>query len=298
MIALAMGALYIVWGSTYLGILIAIETLPPFAMAAVRSLIAGTLLYAWSRARGAAAPTGRQWGNTALLGGLLLLGGNGGVVWAEQRVPSGLAALVVATVPLWMVWMQAGLTRLRPGRREMAGVALGLVGVVLLVGPIHLGGQTGPDPLGVAVLLAASLSWALGSVISRRLDLPSSSLLSTAMQMLGGGALLGVVSVLAGEPGHFDPAAVSTRSWLALVYLIIFGSLVGFSAYVWLLRVARPSLVSTYAYVNPLVAVFLGWMLAGEAVTSRTLTAAAVIVSAVALITFKPRVRVPVQPAD
>lgn len=283
-LAPALAAVYVIWGSTYLAIRFAIDTIPPFLMAGVRFLIAGTLLYAWARARGAARPTRRNWLAAALVGACLLLGGNGGVTWAEQRVDSGLTALLVTTVPLWMVlfdWLRRG--GRRPGWRVGLGLLLGFVGVALLVRPGAGGGAV--DPVGAAVLIAASLSWAWGSLASKRLPLPDSPILTTGMEMLAGGGLLLLASLAAGEPGRFALEAVTTKSLLALGYLIFFGALIGFSAYVWLLREAPPALVATYAYVNPVVAVLLGWAFAGEPLTGGTLAAAAVIVTGVAVIT-------------
>ena len=281
----AYAAVYVVWGSTYLAIRIAIDSLPPFLMAGVRFVVAGGLLYAWARLRGAARPTRAHWATAAVVGALLLLGGNGGVVWAEQRVPSGVASLLVATVPLWIVlleWLRGGT---RPGRGTIAGVVLGLVGLAILVEPGSLVAGGSIDTTGALVLVAASLSWAVGSLYSRRHASAETPLLGSAMQMLAGGAWLLALSLLSGDAMRFDAAAVTAPSVLALVYLIAFGSLVGFTAYIWLLGVSAPSRVATYAYVNPVVAVFLGWLVLAEPVTPRVLVAAAVIVAAVALIT-------------
>ena len=285
-VALALAAVYVIWGSTYLAIAIAIETLPPFWMAGARFVIAGGLLYGWSIWRGAPHPTPAQWRSAALIGGLLLLGGNGGVVWAEQRVSSGIAALLVSMVPLWMVlfrWLQPGGER--PNGRVWAGVTLGFVGLAILVRPWEHGLGGSLDLLGVGALVLACVSWAWGSIHSRRVPLPESPLMATGAEMLCGGGLLLLVGAFLGEPAQIDPAAVSVRSLLALLYLITFGALVGFTAYIWLLRVANPVLVSTYAYVNPIVAVFLGWLILGEPVTAPTIGAAAVIIAGVALIT-------------
>ncbi len=281
-VAVALGAVYLIWGSTYLAIRFAIETIPPFLMAAARYLAAGGMLYVWSRLRGAPRPRLIHWRSAVLLGGLLLLLGNGGVVWAEQRVSSGLAALLVSTEPLWIVlfvWMR---DHGRPGGRVLAGLLLGFTGLVLLVRP---GSSTGGiDLLGVAAVMVASVSWAWGSLHGQRAKLPPSPLLGTAMQMVSGGGLLLLASAITGEPARFHLAAVSARSALSLAYLIVFGALIAFTAYVWLLKAAPPVLVSTYAYVNPLVAVFLGWAVAGEPITRATLIAAAVILAGVALI--------------
>lgn len=284
-VLVAFAAVYVIWGSTYLAIRVAIETLPPLLMAGTRFLLAGSLLYGWMRLRGAERPQRAHWRSAAIVGGFLLLGGNGGVVWAEQRVPSGLTALLVATVPLWMTllgwWL--GHER-RPNRRVAAGLFLGLLGVGLLVAARGVGDPTGADPLGAVVLVGASLSWAYGSLWSRRAELPRSPFLATAMEMMAGGALLLVASGLRGEWLRLDPSAVSTRSLVAVSYLVVFGSLVGFTAYVYLLRASTPTRVATYAFVNPAVAVVLGWLVAGEALTHRTAGAAAIILTGVVLL--------------
>ena len=282
----AFAAVYLIWGSTYLAIRVAIDTVPPFVMAGIRFTIAGLVLLAWSRSRGAPAPTRRNWLGALVLGVLLLTTGNGAVVWTEQRVPSGLTALLVATVPVWTViveWLGAG--RERPRGRTVLGLLVGMLGVGLLVAPGEVAGGSRVDPVGALVLMGGSISWAIGSVYSRRAGLPSSPQLATAMEMLCGGAGLLLVGLVSGELAAFHPSAVTLRSALAVLYLIVFGSLIAFSAFVWLLGVSTPARVSTYAYVNPVVAVLLGWALAGEPLTVRTLAAAAVIVAGVVLIT-------------
>lgn len=276
-------SVYLIWGSTYLGIRFAIETIPPHLMAAARFLVAGAILYAWARWRGAPRPTRSNWRAATVIGGLLLLGGNGAVVWAETRVPSGLTALLVATVPIWMALIatfESG--GRRPPAPVIAGLVLGMAGLALLVAPGKLAGRV--DLLGAAVLLVGTLSWAFGSLHSRGADLPKSGFLAAAMEMLAGGLLLLVFGLATGQAADFALSAVSVRSLTALVYLIVFGSLVGFTAYIWLLGATTPARVSTYAYVNPVVAVLLGWAFAGESLTLRTVLAAAVIVGAVVLI--------------
>ena len=290
----AFAAVYILWGSTYLAIRFAIETLPPWLMASARFIVAGGILYAIARARGAVRPTRINWAAALLIGGLLLLGGNGAVVWAETRVPSGLTALLVATVPIWMVlldWLQPAGNR--PTRGVIAGLVLGFIGLGVLIGPGEILGRGQVDLLGAAALTFGSITWAAGSVYSRRVSLPSSPLLATGMEMLGGGVLLGVLSLVTGEAATFAPAAVTLHSVLALLYLIVFGSLIGFTAYIWLLGHASAARVSTYAFVNPVVAVILGWAMANEELTPRMLLAAAVIVAAVALITMGRTTRQP-----
>ena len=282
-VALALGAVYVIWGSTYLAILFAIETIPPFLMAATRYLTAGVLLYTWARLRGAPRPKLLHWRSAFIVGAFLLLVGNGGVVWAEQRIDSGLAALLISTEPIWivvLVWLRSG--RQRPNLRVIAGMLLGFIGLVMLVRP---SGSAGIDLLGAAAVVLASLSWAWGSLYGQRAPFPDSPLAATGMQMLGGGALLMIASTLTGEPARFALSEVSLRSALSVGYLIVFGAIVAFTAYVWLMRVAPPVLVSTYAYVNPVVAVLLGWAFAGEPLTAGTLISAAVILAGVALIT-------------
>ncbi|HEX2163131.1 MAG TPA: EamA family transporter [Thermoanaerobaculia bacterium] len=271
----AFATVYVVWGSTYLAIRFAIETLPPFLMAAGRFLVAGGLMWLWAKRRGAGRPTRRQVGAAAVVGLLLLAGGNGGVVWAEQRIDSGLAALLVATVPLWVV----GIEWLLPGGRRprlpmMLGVAGGLAGIALLVGPAELAGAERVDLRGAGVLVAASLLWTIGSLYASRAELPASARLGTAIEMLVGGAGLVLAGALAGDFGRLELGTVSALSWAALAYLVVFGSLIAFSAYVWLLRVAAPTTVATYAYVNPVVALLLGWAFAGEELSARTFLAA------------------------
>lgn len=284
----AFAAVYVVWGSTYLAIRYGVESIPPFALAATRFLVSGALLYAWARWRGSSAPTRRQWRDAAIAGVFMLTGGNGAVVWAEQRVPSGIAALLAATVPLWMVlidWLRP--RGRRPTRAVLAGVLIGLCGLVLLVWQPNAKDSGGAvDALGAAVLVAGSLMWAIGSVYNRHGDHPGSAPMSTAMQMFGGGAALLLLALATGEVAHFSMATVTRASALGWLYLVVFGSLLGFTAYIYLLRATTPAKASTYAYVNPLVAVVLGWAIASEPITWRTIVAAGVILVGVALITI------------
>ena len=280
----AFAAVYVIWGSTYLAIHFALETLPPFLMAAARFLVAGGLLYTWARLRGVPSPGRPEWRSAVVVGGLLFLCGNGAVVWAQQYVPSGVAALLVATEPILFVLLFGMRRRERPRRTVMIGLALGLLGVAVLIGPGKLLGGGRVDATAALVLVAGAFCWAVGSLLSRSSRMPESPAMATAVTLLGGGALLLVASVLRGELATFDPTAVSGRSLLALFYLISFGSLVAFTAYLWILRVATPARAATYAYVNPVVAVLLGWAFAGESLTARMAIAAAIIVGSVALI--------------
>lgn len=297
----AFGAVYVIWGSTYLGIKYAIETLPPFLMAGARFLIAGAVLYGLARLGFGDAEQRSErvrpahWRAAAVIGALLFLFGNGGVTWAEEHITSSLAALLVASEPLWIVllaWLLPG-GGSRPNAKVWLGLALGFVGVWLLVsaGASATGGaHGGTNILGAAAVLGAAFAWAVGSIYSLRAPLPRSPLLSSGMQMLAGGSLLLLLGVLTGELGRLDFHSVSTRSILAFLYLTVFGSIVAFTAYSWLLHNASPARVSTYAYVNPAVAVLLGWALAGEAMTTGSLVAAGIIVASVALITSRGKV--------
>jgi drug/metabolite transporter (DMT)-like permease len=283
---IAFAAVYIIWGSTYLGIRWAIDTMPTFLMAGTRFLVAGAILYVWGRLRGSPKPTLAHWRDATIIGTLLLLGGNGLVVWAEQYVPSGLAALVVATEPLWVVlldWLRPHGTR--PTKGEALGLAMGFGGVVLLVGP-GKGGGAHVDPVTAGWLILATLSWASGSLYSRNAKQPRAPFLTTGMNMLAGGVILMLVGSAMGQWGTVHLAAISLKSALSLLYLIVFGAIVGFTCYLWILKEATLATASTYAYVNPVVAVFLGWALAGEAITPRVVAAASVIVGSVVIITL------------
>ena len=281
-LAVALGTVYVVWGSTYLGIAVADRTLPPMLMLSARFLLAGALLYAWAWRRGVVRlerPGRRQWTAAAIVGGALLVLDTGGVAWAEQRVASGFAALLVASVPLFMALIDRVFFGVRLGVGTLAGIATGLLGVGMLAGATgHV------DVAGAIVLLLASLAWAGGSAFARVAALPRNPLLSSAMQMLCAGVALAVLGAARGEVGDVHPAAVSGASLAAFAFLVVFGSLVAFTAYGWLLANAPTTLLSTYAYVNPAVAVFLGWLFVGEHVGGRELAAGAVILSSVALL--------------
>ena len=282
----AFATIYLVWGSTYLGIRVAVETLPPFLMAGMRFLVAGGVLAGWLAVTRGFRVTARQWRDNAIIGTFLLLGGNGLVAWAEQFIPSGLTALLIGSTPLIMVlteWAWRG--GHRPTRLTGVGLLLGFAGVAWLAAPWESPAQGGLNLGGVMALLAACVFWAFGSIYGRRLRQPAEFLTAAALQMLCGGVALLLTALAHGDLAAFSPAAVSVRSWLAFGYLILMGSLVGFSTFVWLMKHSTPARVSTYAYVNPLVAVFLGWLILGEPVTERTLAAAAVIVVSVAIIT-------------
>lgn len=284
-IVLSFATLYLVWGTTYLGIRFAVESLPPMLMGAARFLVAGAILYPVMRLNGNPRPKPIQWRSALIVGALLMLGGQGGVAWAEQRIHSGLAAALVATMPLWMLvvnWMRP--RGQRPDARLAVGILAGFAGVVLLVAPWQTNARDA-DIWGILAVVGGALAWAIGSLYSTTARLPRSHLLATAMQMLAGGALLLVAATARGEWQTLDWGAVSLRSLLALGYLIVFGSLIGLTTYIWLLSVRPPSRVSTYSYVNPVVAVFLGWLLADEHFSARMLLAIAVILGSVVLAT-------------
>lgn len=276
---------YVVWGSTYLAIRFAIETLPPFTMAGLRFLISGAILYVWARTTGAAPPRREHLAPSAGIGALLLLGGNGAVVWAEHHVPSGVAALLVAVEPVWIALLApAMLGHRRAGWKAVLGLGAGIAGVgVLVVDPRGLDPST-IDVAGAAAIIAGSLAWALGSLWTVKARLPESRAMATALQMFLGGSLLIAAGAVAGEWQSFASFAPSARSILAFFYLVFFGSILAFSAYAYLLRAARPAVAATYAFVNPVVAVLLGWLLAGEPLTWRVAVASAMILGAVAML--------------
>ena len=282
-IAIAFFAVYVCWGMTYLAMRIAVVDIPPHLMSGSRFLVAGLMLYAWTRMRGERPPTWRQWRAATVIGAFLLLGGNASVAWAEQRVPSGLAAVLIAVAPIWMVGLEWARGGSRPEKHVMVGLLLGLVGVGLLVSGRSIPGAR-VDPLGAAILILASASWAWGSVLSKSAPLPQSPFLATSMEMIAGGVLLLLTAALAGQFNSFNLTQVSADAALSWAYLVIFGSLVGFTAYIWLLGVTSIAKAGTYAYVNPIVAVLLGWAILDETVTSRMLVAAAIILVGVALV--------------
>lgn len=284
----AFAAIYIVWGSTYLGIRIVVEAFPPLLAGGARFLTAGTILYGWARWQGVEAPARRLWIPAFVLGSLFFLFGNGGVSWAETRIPSGLTALLAATSPLFTAIFESyhqGWRR--PRLRVIAGIIAGLGGVALLVAPGEIIGGGHADLAGAAAITLAAVAWAGGSVFSHVMPLHSSATLATGMKMLAGGVLLIAAGLLFGEGVRVRPEMFSLKAVLAWCYLIVFGSIIGFSAFTYLLRVTSPSKVATSAYVNPLVAVTLGWALLGESITPRTLIAAAVIIGGVILIRFR-----------
>ena len=285
-IILAFTSVYIIWGSTYLAIRFAIETIPTFLMVGVRFLIAGFIVYAFLRFRGRAKPSMSEWRTESIVGLLLLAMANGSVVMAEHTVPSGLAALIVATVSVWMVvlnWLWKGAPR--PNLGVTSGIITGFVGLYTLVGPSNISENLNLDPFGVTPLLFASFSWAAGSVYSKGAHHGKSLMLSAAMQMITAGVFLVIFGTLNGEWQELNLSDISAISFYSFGYLILFGSIIGFSSYVYILRHSSPDHVSTYAYVNPVIAVILGWAFADEIIDLRIIIAAAFIIISVILIT-------------
>lgn len=294
----AFAAIYLIWGSTYLAIRFAVESIPPFLLGGGRFLVAGGLLYGWLRWRGVPNPAAVHWRNAAVVGCLMLGVGNGGVNWAEQRVPSSLTALLIAVTPVWFAlldWARPG--GARPSAQTALGIVVGFAGVAMLVGARDpTGSHAAIQWTGVAALMAASICWASGSLYARYTPKPASPLMAGAIQMLAGGAALMAAGWLEGETAAFDGSRVSARSAWAFVYLSLAGSLVGFTAFSWLLKVSTPARISTYAYVNPVIAVILGWAIGGERPGARALAAAAVIVVGVIVITARKPVPGPANP--
>jgi drug/metabolite transporter (DMT)-like permease len=297
MILAAFAAIYLIWGSTYLAIKVAIETVPPFLMTGVRFLLAGGALYTWSVLRPSRESTEiahvrpsamKAWRDAFLVGALLIVGGTSLVGWAELSVPSGITSLILATTPLWMVVLDGASNGRAPSGRVLAGVLVGLGGLAILIGPSLLSPGDGVNLLGAGVLALASLTWTIGALYSRKVPHGGSPTRTTGMQMIAGALLSLVIGVAIGELDQLSLSAITAKSLVAVGYLVIAGALVGFSAYLWLMRVSTPSRVATHAYVNPVVAVLLGWAVLGETVTMRTGVAMAVIVAAVVLIVSAP----------
>ncbi len=289
-VLLAFAIIYFVWGSTFLAIRVGVREVPPFLLAGMRFLVAGVVLYAWSRARGAPAPTAREWRGATLLAVLIFVMDYGLLFWAERRVPSGIAAVMLATIPVFMALSEILIVKTQrlTGRLAMA-LLLGIGGVAVLVNHSASFGDAPIDTLGACALLFAATSWSIASALSRKLPSPSVKAMSSAAQMFAGGVLLTITAALFGELRGFHPQAVSTKAWLALTYLIVAGSIVGFTAYVWLLHHESPTKVGTYAYVNPVVAVLVGYFLGGEAIGARTIAGTLLVLVSVVVITTEPK---------
>jgi drug/metabolite transporter (DMT)-like permease len=300
LVIVAFAALYLIWGSTYLGIRFSIQTIPPFLMAGTRFVLAGMIMYAIAWSQGIVEATWRNWRTSLIIGACLLLGGNGGVTISEKYIDSGLAALIVAIVPIYIVllgWL-TGMAP-RPTPIMWMGLAGGFVGVGILFGPgLHVQSIAGRNPAtGISILLVTSFIWSAGSLYSRVAKHAASPFLTAAQQMICGGILLLIAAVITGELPRFHPGSVSLLSAGSFIYLVLVGAVIGYTAYIWLLRHCDPAKVATYAYVNPIVAVLLGTWFAGETVTVRTLIAAGLIIGSVALIITAQQLRARVAPA-
>jgi drug/metabolite transporter (DMT)-like permease len=283
---LAFGIIYLVWGSTFLAIRIGVEEVPPFLLAAMRFVAAGLALYLWMLFKGERSPSAKEWGSATLLAALIFAGDYGLLFWAEQRVPSGLAAVMLATIPAFMALAEIVFLRTqRLTLRLGIALAIGFCGVaVLMLRSLNLGGQP-IDHAGAVALIVAAINWSIASALSRKLPLPHAKTMSSGAQMLVGGVLLAAVAAVRGEFAGFHPAAVSGRAWLALLYLVVAGSIVAFTAYVWLIHHYSPTRVGTYAYVNPVVAVLLGYFAGGEPLDERTMVGSACVLASVVMIT-------------
>jgi drug/metabolite transporter (DMT)-like permease len=294
-ILLAFAIIYFVWGSTFLAIRIGVQEVPPFLLAGVRFLTAGAILYAWMRATGTASPTRREWTSVTLLSVLIFLVDYGCVFWAEQRVPSGITAVMMATIPVFTALAEILILRTQQLTVRL-GLALlvGLAGVAVLVSRSVSFGDAPIESSGALALVVGAISWSLASVLSRKLTLPESKFISSGAQMLIGGILLLLAAAAFGEFRNFHAQQVSARAWLALAYLIVAGSIVAFTAYVWLIHHEAPTKVGTYAYVNPVVAVILGYFLAGEAIGARTVLGTFFVLVSVVVITTTPKKTNPV----
>lgn len=289
-ILLAFGTIYFVWGSTFLAIRIGVREVPPFLLAGMRFSIAGLVLYGWMLARGAPAPRRREWAGVCVLGILMFVVDYGCLFWAEQRVPSGIAAVVLATIPAFIALLDISVLRThRLTMRLGAALLVGLAGVAVLMNRSVSLGEAPVDRAGAAALLIAASTWSLATILTRRLTLPASKPMSAAAQMSVGGLLLFLVAGVSGEFADLHLSAVSTRAWFSLFYLITAGSIAGFTAYIWLLHHESPTKVGTYAYVNPVVAVALGYFVGGEAIGLRTLLGTLLVVVSVLAITTMPK---------
>ena len=289
-VLLAFAIIYLVWGSTFFAIRVGVREVPPFLLAALRFLVAGIVLFAWARSRGVAAPTSREWRAATVLAVLIFVGDYGLVFWAERRVPSGIAAVMLATIPVFMALSEIVIVKARRLTARLAiALLLGVGGVAVLVNPYAAFGDAAIDTLGACALLCAAISWSIASALSRRLPSPQVKTMSSAAQMFAGGVWLAMVAALRGEFRGFHPEAVSAKAWYALAYLIVAGSIVGFTAYVWLLHHESPTKVGTYAYVNPVVAVLVGYFLGGETIGTRTITGTALVLVSVVIITTAPK---------
>ena len=289
-VLLAFAIIYFVWGSTYLAIRVGVREIPPFLMAGMRFLVAGIVLSAWMRAKGAPSPTAREWGGAALLAVLIFVLDYGLLFWAERRVPSGIAAVMLATIPVFMTLSEIWIIKTqRLTARLGAALITGIAGVAVLVNPSGNFGDTPIDAPGACALMVAAISWSVASALTRKVPLPSAKTMSSGIQMLAGGVLLTLAATLLGEFRGFRMQAVSARAWLALAYLIVAGSIVAFTAYVWLIHHESPTKVGTYAYVNPVVAILVGYFLGGEKIGLRTIVGSVLVLLSVIAIATSPK---------
>jgi drug/metabolite transporter (DMT)-like permease len=289
-VLLALSIIYFVWGSTFLAIRVGVREVPPFLLAGMRFLVAGLVLFGWMRARGTPSPTRREWGGATLLALLIFVCDYGLLFWAERRVPSGVAAVMLATIPVFMSLSEIIILKTqRLTIRLAAALVVGISGVAVLVSHSVSFGDAPIDPVGACALIAAAISWSAASALTRKVPLPAEKAMSSGVQMLSGGILLVLAAGLLGEFRRFQMQAVSAKAWLALAYLIVAGSIVGFTAYVWLIHHESPTKVGTYAYVNPVVAVLVGYFFGGEALGPRTIAGAALVLVSVVVITTTPK---------
>jgi drug/metabolite transporter (DMT)-like permease len=289
-VLLAFSIIYFVWGSTFLAIRVGVREVPPFLLAGMRFLVAGLVLFGWMRARGTPSPTRREWGGATLLALLIFVCDYGLLFWAERRVPSGVAAVMLATIPVFMSLSEIIILKTqRLTIRLAAALVVGISGVAVLVSHSVSFGDAPIDPVGACALIAAAISWSAASALTRKVPLPAEKAMSSGVQMLSGGILLVLAAGLLGEFRRFQMQAVSAKAWLALAYLIVAGSIVGFTAYVWLIHHESPTKVGTYAYVNPVVAVLVGYFFGGEALGPRTIAGAALVLVSVVVITTTPK---------
>lgn len=287
---LAFLSVYLFWGGTYLGMKIALSSFPPFLMAAIRHTTAGLIMLSIALVKKEARPSTLQIRNAAIVGLLLLVGGNGLVAWSEQRLPSAVASLIITSVPFWVMALNwVGGDKQKPSRIETFSLMLGFLGILLMVFQGQVESSKALDGLGIIALLVASFMWSLGSLYSRHSVMPKSSVFSTSTQMLAGGLSLFILSTSLGEPAQFEITKVLPSAWFAMLYLIVFGSVIAYTSYIWLMKNVAPTLASTYAFINPVVAVFLGWTLAGEHLSTQTLVAAVVIIMAVVILTLSKK---------
>lgn len=289
LLLLSFASVYIIWGSTYLAVRFAVTSISPFLLSSFRFLTAGTILLLIAKLTKAEIPTKAEFKNAGMIGILLLVTGNGGVIWAAQYTPSSITALIITIEPVWVVlllWMKS--THNKPTPVIWIGITLGLVGIVTLIGPSNLDKLEGLNPYAIAAIVFSSISWAIGSIYALQLQLPKSAFMSTSIQMFSASAVMFVVASALGEWATFNPASITPVSFAAFMYLVVFGSVIGFTCYGYLVRHASPTAAATHAYVNPIIAVLLGWWIGKEIITPETILAAVLIITAVVLIIMKP----------